>query len=417
MKILVSPLKNEEGEVFGAVEYGLDVNELRNAKNKAESANKAKTEFLATMSHELRTPLNGVIGFSEILKGTELDENQREFVDIVLLSAKNLLALISDILDLSKIESNKLDLITEKTDIRKLIKSTLEVVQFKALEKGIDLFKEVEDNFPGVVSIDPLRFKQVLLNLLTNAVKFTDEGSVKISVTKESMDEEKKQVKLHFSVRDTGIGIKKENQKRIFEVFNQVDMSITRKFGGTGLGLAIAKQLLGKMGSDLQVTSSPGKGSEFFFELLLDYYEDGESIKILETEIPTTKNEIPTSDLVGKKILIAEDDPINMKLAKTALSRFSKDLILLEAKNGKEAYHLYQKHKPDLIFMDIVMPDVDGYQATGMIRQKDTQIPIIAMTAKALKEDREDCLNAGMDDYITKPISLVQLREKLKNYL
>jgi len=417
LKILVTPLKDEGGKIFGAVEYGLEVSELRNAKNKAEAANKTKTEFLATMSHELRTPLNGVIGFSEILKGTALDENQREFLDIVILSANNLLGLISDILDLSKIESNKLDLITEKTDIRKLVKNTLEVVQSRGAEKGIALERDVENTFPGMVLIDPLRFKQVLLNLLTNAIKFTDEGSVTVTVSKRWMNEEKKQLKLHFSVRDTGIGIKQEHQKMIFEAFSQVDMSITRKYGGTGLGLSISRRLLEKMGSTLQLTSIPGKGSDFFFELVLSYYDQEKQEDPSKVKSLSSKKDIQTPDLAGKKILIAEDDPINMRLTKTALKRFSKDLIILEAKDGKEAIDQFKKESPNLIFMDIVMPEADGYQATKMIRQLDGQIPIIAMTAKALKEDKAACLNSGMNEYITKPISLSVLKETLVRYL
>ncbi len=416
LKIIVTPLKNEDGTIKGAVEYGLEVTELRDAKNKAEAANKAKTQFLANMSHELRTPLNGVIGFSEILKGSGLDDGQKEFVDIVLQSAKNLLSLISDILDFSKIESNRFDLILEKADIRELIEKTLELVSVKAKEKGIRMIKQIDEDIPRVVMVDSLRFKQVLLNLLTNATKFTEKGHVQFSVKKVWMNEEEKQIKLHFSVQDTGIGIKPEHQGVIFEAFNQVDMSITRKYGGTGLGLSISKQLLKKMGSTLHLSSSHGKGSHFFFDLLLDYWEPDTAETENEPVILTEKNNTIDS-LAGKKILIAEDDEINMKLAKIALARFSKELILIEAKNGEQAFQLYQKHRPDIILMDVVMPEVDGYQATARIRQIDSQIPIVAMTAKALKEDKAICLSMGMNDYITKPISLEQLKETIIRYL
>src|SRR6056297_3535612 len=416
LKILVSPLKDEDGKIFGAVEYGLDVSELRNAKNKAEAANKAKTEFLATMSHELRTPLNGVIGFSEILKGTGLDENQGEFLDIVIQSAKNLLAIISDILDFSRIEAKRLKLVAVPTDIRDLLENTLEVVQSKATEKGLKIIKDIENTFPKTIAVDPLRFQQVLLNLLTNAIKFTDEGQVKLSVKKKNIDEKAKKIKLHVSVSDNGIGIKQEHQNKIFEAFSQEDMSITRKYGGTGLGLSITKQLLEKMGSDLQLISTLGKGSNFYFELVLDYFEQAELEALSQNQTPA-KKEVPSSTFTGKKILIAEDDPINMKLALIGLSKISTELILIQAKNGEEAYQNYLQHNPDLIFMDIVMPEVDGYQATKMIRLRDTQIPIIAMTAKALKEDEEACLKAGMNAYITKPIALSQLKDTLERYL
>ncbi len=391
--------------------------ELIESMEEARKADKAKTEFLATMSHELRTPLNGVLGFSRILKGTPLNENQQEFVDIVIHSANNLLGLISDILDFSRIETNRLDLILEKTDIKKLVKHTLEVVQSKAMEKGIELVNDVQETFPGLVSIDSLRFNQVLLNLLTNAIKFTDEGSVTVTVKKNGIDQEKKMVDLHFSVRDTGIGIGEEHQKIIFDLFSQADMSNTRKFGGTGLGLAIATQLLNKMGSDLQLTSTPGKGSDFYFDIVLPYYEEASSEENGKTTPVAVDTETKISDLAGKKILLVEDDPINMKLAKAALSSFSGEIELLEAKNGKEAYHLFLEHQPDMVLMDIIMPELDGYQATAMIRDHDQQIPIVAMTAKALKKDKVDCLAAGMNDYISKPISLNQLKETLTRYL
>jgi len=390
--------------------------ELRESMEEAKKADKAKTEFLATMSHELRTPLNGAIGFSEILRKTALDEQQQEFLDIVIRSANNLLAIISDILDFSRIDSNKLRLKPEKVDIRKLVDHTLDVIQWQADEKDLRLIKEIDNALPGVVALDPLRFNQVLLNLLTNAVKFTERGSITVTVSKKQIDREQKTVKLYFSVKDTGIGVPQAYQKRIFDPFSQRDMSNTRKYGGTGLGLAISKQLLVKMGSSLQLTSTPEKGSDFYFDLVLPYYDETSSAKQTENKPLAERNTSPSS-LAGKKILITEDDPINMKLAKTALSRFSEDLILIEAKDGQEAYEQYRTQKPDLILMDIIIPKLDGYQATTMIRQHDTQIPIVALTAKALKEDREACLKAGMDDYISKPLFLDQLKRILTKYL
>ena len=390
--------------------------ELKESIEEAQKADKAKTEFLATMSHELRTPLNGVIGFSEILRKTTLEDYQREFLDIVIQSANNMLAIISDIMDFTRIDSNKLQIKTETVDLQKLVEHTLEVIKKRADEKDLKIITDIETPF-RVVTIDPLRFNQVLLNLLTNAVKFTDNGSVTVVIREKLIDKNQQTIKLHVSVRDTGLGIKEEHQKTIFDAFSQADMSNSRKFGGTGLGLAISKQLLDRMGSDLQLTSVLGKGSHFYFDLILPYYDETVLEKNTGNKPLSVQNDSKVVDMSGKKILIVEDDPINMKLSKAALSRFSKDMILLEANNGEEAYNLFLKHHPDLILMDIIMPELDGYQATAMIRQLDGQIPIIAMTAKALEEDKEKCLAAGMNEYITKPISLDVLKKTVENYL
>src|SRR6056297_3179450 len=227
------------------------------------------------------------------------------------------------------------------------------------------------------------------------------------------MARQKDKTSLRFQVTDTGIGIKEKDQGMIFEPFRQVDMSNTREYGGTGLGLTIANDLLQKMNSCLHFKSTYAKGSAFYFELLLPCEKDRPTDSSKESSGKMTGNAF----FNNKKILIAEDNPVNMEYAKTALAMFSKDLKILKAKNGKEAYQKYQEHKPDLILMDVVMPDMNGYQVTAMIRQHDEQIPIIAMTAKALKEDKDNCLAAGMNDYLTKPVSLAQLLETIKRYL
>ena len=383
---------------------------LEKAKEIAEKSNRAKSEFLNTMSHELRTPLNGVIGFSEILKSTSTDKNQLDYLDVILTSANHLLEIISDILDLSRIEAGKFELHPEKTDLMDLIEKTASIVQQKAKKKGLELSVDIANNVPRIVEVDSGRLKQILLNLLSNACKFTEQGDVFLRV--HPLEQLDGNVKLRFKVTDTGIGIKEEDRERIFDPFQQLDMSITRQYGGTGLGLSIASDLLQKMGSSLQLTSTYGKGSTFSFDVTLPCEEAVKPKEIHDESAP-----LESLAFKGKKILIAEDDKVNMQYARTALSMFSKGIQIIEAWNGREAYEHYLKHKPDLILMDIVMPEVDGFQATGMIRLQDSEIPIVAMTAKALKADKEDSLEAGMDDYIAKPVSLDQLKRTLKKYL
>jgi PAS domain S-box-containing protein len=407
MKTINETLKatNEEMEAMNE--------ELTEREEEAVRANNVKSEFLATMSHELRTPLNGVIGFSDILKTTNLDETQGEYLDIILHSAHNLLDIISDILDMTKLEADMTKIIPEMANLREVVMKSLDIVDYRSKEKGLKLNMNISYDCPEYVYCDSARLKQILLNLLSNSVKFTDVGEVTLLLQVKHIEKERKQVTCHFCIKDTGIGIKEKDLKTLFEPFTQVDMSNTRKYEGTGLGLSITQRLLEKMGSTLHVKSEYGKGSEFYFELTMPY-------EIEEKNKPETKlteeNEV-SSKYVNTKILLAEDNTINRALIRAAISMFSKDIQIIEAENGKVAYEMYLKHKPNLIFMDIVMPEVDGYRACAMIRQKDKKIPIIAMTAKALKGDREECLKAGMDDYLSKPISLPELRSTLEKYL
>jgi len=411
LRILTVPVKDKEEHVIGAVEYGIDVSELKNAELKAEQANQAKSLFLANMSHELRTPLNGIIGFTDILRTTPLKEDQQGFADIVYSSAKHLTEIIADILDFSKIEAGKLELSPEKTNLRKLIDDTCAITWFKAEEKGLFLTHSVENNVPENVTVDGPKLRQILVNLLTNAVKFSDEGTVVLTVS--LLERQGDKARLLFKVIDTGMGIKEKDRARIFDPFHQANMSTSKKAQGAGLGLSIVTNLLEKMGSVLEFKSTFGEGSTFYFELLTPV----ERQQPKELNRTNTERKVEVKSFKGKKILIAEDNPVNMRYAQTALSMFSKDIQIITAENGKEAYKQYLEHTPNLILMDIIMPSVDGYQATKMIRQCDTQIPIIAMTAKALSEDKEDCLAAGMSDYIAKPVTLDELKEVLKKHL
>ena len=285
------------------------------------------------------------------------------------------------------------------------------MVRPKAEGKGLCLSSSIEDTVPETVEVDSSRLRQVLLNLIANAVKFTDEGSVSVSVS--LLERQQDQARLLFKITDTGMGIKEGEQKKIFEPFHQAEMSVDKKSQGTGLGLSISKKILELMGTSLELESEYGKGSTFSFELVLPYEKEHS----VDSNKINTENTQVLKELTNKKILIAEDNPVNMQYAQTAIAMLSKDIHIIQAQDGKEAYQLYREHQPDLILMDIRMPKLDGYQATKMIRAHDENIPIIALTAKASINDKEDCLRAGMDDYITKPVSLEVLKKTVGKYL
>ncbi len=400
------------------VELKQTMDELVKAKKAAEAAAEAKALFLANMSHEIRTPMNGIIGMVDILKNTPLTKEQKEYLSIIESSGENLLTIINDILDYSKIEAGRIELEKIPFQLSRELKNVIQMLKVMADKKNLYLKLDIKEGVPDYLMGDPVRLKQIIINLMNNAIKFTDKGGVTLSVEKQEMHDGKS-VNLLFKVADTGIGISEEGRQKLFQSFSQVDKSTTRKYGGTGLGLAISKNLSHLMGGSIGVDSVEGHGSTFWFTVVLDITSKSEfeNSNAADNLKAAEKRALRNRKL---NILLAEDNKINQKVASVILNNMGYEVDI--ADNGKLAVEKFKEKDYDLVFMDIQMPVMDGMEATKQIRNIEEnehrvkKIPIIAMTANTMEGDREKYLQIGMNDYVSKPFKGDELIKIFNKY-
>jgi signal transduction histidine kinase/ActR/RegA family two-component response regulator len=385
------------------------------AQRQAHKLAQAKSEFLAKMSHEIRTPLNGVIAAADLMAATQLNDEQHELLDTLRLSAKTLLGIINDILDFSKIEAGRMVLETLPFTPTVLVEEVVSIMAPAAHSKGLTVRTELSSSLPHSVAGDPLRLRQILLNFVGNAIKFTACGEVVIRAMRLKKGEGQS-AWLRFEVQDTGVGIPPEKQAGIFDAFTQADSSVTRQYGGTGLGLAICKRLVELMGGQIGVYSQPGQGSCFWFEVPLPVIQENAPE---ETTAQPSGSALNSHELDGVRVLLVEDNPVNQKVAIRMLQKLG--CVVELAENGQQALEKLERASYDIVLMDMQMPVMDGLTATRLLRQREQQTGhhqvVIALTANAMQTDRELCLDAGMDDYLSKPLTLDALQVMLLRWV
>jgi len=379
---------------------------LKKEKERAEASEKAKQLFLANMSHEIRTPMNGILGFAKLLEEALKDEELLEYIRIIIKSGDDLLVILNDILDFSRMEAGKIAFESIPFNLREVIRSIITMVKVKSEQKNLYVRYKVDKQIPELLLGDSVRLNQILLNLISNAIKFTGDGGITISVA--YLEEIENRLILQFAIKDTGIGIPTEKLEKIFESFEQAAADTTRKFGGTGLGLSIVKQLVELQGGEVWVSSEPGTGSDFCFRMPFEKaVADHKAIRV-------NKPEIIVDDIYRPRVLVVEDNPINRMLVIKVLQKWDYETDIAE--NGQIALDKYQENDYDILLMDLQMPVKDGYETTQTIRALNSarkDVPIIAMTAHAIKGERERCMALGMTDFISKPFDPTELHKKI----